>query len=49
MLQDGNVMHLPNLTGQDVHRAFKMYSKLPKYVCRRMTHKPVKRAIGDDD
>ncbi len=49
MLQDGNLMHLPNLTGQVVRRAYELFGKAPEYVRGRMTHRPVKRAIINDD
>jgi hypothetical protein len=32
MLQDSNVTHLPNLNGQDVCRAYELYSKSSKYM-----------------
>ncbi len=49
MLQDGNLTNLPNLTGQDVRRAYDLFGNSSEYVQGRMTHKPVKRAIVNDD
>jgi hypothetical protein len=49
MLQDGNLTNLPNLTGQDVRRAYDLFGNSSEYVRGRMTRKPVKRAIIDDD
>ncbi len=49
MLQDGNLTHLPNLTGQDVRRAYDLFGNSSEYVRGRMTRKPVKKAIVDDD
>jgi hypothetical protein len=49
MLQDGNLTNLPNLTGQDVRRAYDLFGNSSAYVRGRMTRKPVKRAIVDDD
>jgi hypothetical protein len=49
MLQDGNLTHLPNLTGQDVRRAYDLFGNSSEYVWGRMTQKPVKKAIVEDD
>jgi hypothetical protein len=49
MLQDSNLTNLPNLTGQDVRRAYDLFGNSSEYVRGRMTRKPVRRAIVDDD
>jgi len=49
LLQDGNFLHLPNLTAKDVRRAYDLFGKSAAFVCGRMTKQAVKRAIVDDD
>jgi hypothetical protein len=49
MLQDGNVSGMPNLTSQDVRRAYQLYGNAPDFVRGRMTNKKVTRAVVDDD
>jgi hypothetical protein len=40
---------MPNLTAQDVHRAYQLYGNTPKFVRGRMTNKKVTRAAVNDD
>jgi hypothetical protein len=49
LLQDGNFLHLPNLTAKDVHRAYDLFGKSMAFVQGRMTKQAVKRAIVDED
>jgi hypothetical protein len=49
MLRDGNVTNIPNLTTEDIRRAYKLYGKTPEFVRGRMTHKKASRAIIEDD
>jgi hypothetical protein len=49
MLQDRNVTGMPNLTAQDVCRAYQLYGNTLEFVRGRMTNKKVTRAVVDDD
>jgi hypothetical protein len=49
MLRDGNVANVPNLTTEDIHRAYELYGKAPEFVRGRMTRKKASRAIIEDD
>jgi hypothetical protein len=49
MLQDGNVTGMPNLTSQDVRRAYQLYGNRPEFVRGRMTKRRVTKAVVDDD
>jgi hypothetical protein len=48
MLQDGSVAGMPNLTSQDVHRAYQLYGSAPEFVRGRMTNRRVTKAVVDD-
>ncbi len=48
IFQDGNIRNLPNLTRQDVQRAYRHYGYSTEYVSGRKTNKKISRAIVDD-
>jgi len=41
IIQDGNVMNMPNLMAQDVWRAYELYSNMLEFMWGIMTHKKV--------
>jgi hypothetical protein len=49
LVEDGNISHMPDLTPEDVHRAYNLYGNLPVYVQGKMAKKKVSQAVVDDD
>ncbi len=49
LVQDGNIMHLPSLTAEDVQRAQELFGYPPGYVHGKLTKKTTGRAIVDND
>jgi hypothetical protein len=49
LVEDGNISHMPDLTAEDVRRAYDLYGNLPEYVRGKMVKKKLSRAVVDDD
>ena len=49
LLQDGNIMNLPNITVEDLHRAYDIYGTPPEFVRGKMTKRKVSRAVIDTE
>jgi hypothetical protein len=49
MLRDGNIANIPNLTTEDIRRAYELYGRAPEFVRGRLTRKKASRAIIEDD
>jgi hypothetical protein len=47
LLQDGNITNLPNITVEDLRRAYEIYGTPPEYVRGKMTKRKVSRAVID--
>ena len=49
MLQDGNITNLPNITVEDLSRAYDIYGKSPEFLRGKMTKRKVSRAVIDTE
>jgi hypothetical protein len=49
LVEDGNIAQLPELTAEDVRRAYDLYGNPPEYVHGKMVKRKASRAVVDND
>jgi hypothetical protein len=49
LVEDGNIAQLPELTAEDVCRAYDLYGNPPEYTQGKMVKRKASRAVVDDD
>jgi hypothetical protein len=49
LVEGGNIAQLPELTAEDMHRAYDLYGNPPEYVHSKMVRRKASQAVVDDD